>query len=185
MGARRILRRTRLLASNVSKIRIARIITNRFRSSVPVTKVSEPSVDISADRPRAPMTSEVEDFARRKLGRELLDCAHNAIFHSHGAFAEEGEDVRVDIVIRAMSAIVQTLFPSTGLDVFGSYPTRAWVPGSSNLDLSLNLPPEAMIASHPERRMEAFEYARHGVAYESLGARRHRRLRARTDLCCA
>ena len=124
------------------------------RSSVPVTKVSEPSVDASADRPRAPMTSEVEDLLVAKLGSELLDCAHMQFF-TPTAHLLKKERRAVDIVIRAMSAIVQTLFPATGLDVFGSYPTRAWVPGSSNLDLSLDLPPEAMIASHPERRMEA------------------------------
>ena len=78
----------------------------------------------------------------------------------------------MDVVIRAMNAIVQTLFPSTGVDVFGSYPTRAWVPGMSNLDLSLNLP-EA-VSSNPERRLEA-EYARDGSAHEPMGDGRERR----------
>jgi DNA polymerase sigma len=123
------------------------------RSAVNVSKVSfSQPMDVSSDRPKAPLSEELESVLAAKLGRELLECAHVQFF-TPTAHLLKKERRAVDVVIRAMNAIVQTLFPSTGVDVFGSYPTRAWVPGSSNLDLSLNLP-EA-VSSNPERRLEA------------------------------
>ena len=123
------------------------------RSAVNVSKASfSQPIDVSSDRPKAPLSEELESVLAAKLGRELLECAHVQFF-TPTAHLLKKERRAVDVVIRAMNAIVQTLFPSTGVDVFGSYPTRAWVPGSSNLDLSLNLP-EA-VSSNPERRLEA------------------------------
>lgn len=123
------------------------------RVKVTVSKpISPPPVDVSMDRPRAPLSSDVEDALAERLGRELIECAHMQYFTPTAQLLKK-ERRAVDVVIRAMNAIVQTLFPATGVEVFGSYPTRAWVPGSSNLDLSLELP-EA-ISSRPDRRIEA------------------------------
>ena len=59
----------------------------------------------------------------------------------------------MDLLVRAVNAIIQTLYPQASLEVFGSFPTAAWVPGASNLDMALCLP-EAVLAS-PQARMEA------------------------------
>ena len=109
-------------------------------------------IDVSATRSRAPISSDVENVLAARLGRELLDCAHMQYF-TPTAHLLKKERRAVDVVIRAMNAIVQTLFPTTDVEVFGSFPTRAWVPGSSNVDLSLELPDA--ISSRPDRRLEA------------------------------
>ena len=123
------------------------------RTAINVPKVpSTKPTEVSGDRSHAPLSPEVEAKLVEKLGRELLDCAHVQYF-TPTAYLLKKERRAVDVVVRAMTAIAQTLFPSTGLEVFGSYPTRAWVPGSSNLDLSMSLPEN--VSSHPERRLEA------------------------------
>ena len=123
----------------------------RTTINVPKAPFTKPT-EVSGDRSRAPLSPELEAKLVEKLGRELLDCAHVQYF-TPTAYLLKKERRAVDVVVRAMTAIAQTLFPSTGLEVFGSYPTRAWVPGSSNLDLSMSLPES--VSSHPERRLEA------------------------------
>ena len=133
--------------------------TNRKEREKPsrvVVNISKPldrePMDVSAERSKAPLSSDVENVLAARLGRELLDCAHMQYF-TPTAHLLKKERRAVDVVIRAMNAIVQTLFPTTDVEVFGSYPTRAWVPGSSNVDLSLELPDA--ISSHSDRRLEA------------------------------
>ena len=58
-------------------------------------------------------------------------------------------------MIRAAHAQAQELFPSAAAEVFGSFPTNAWVPGASNVDVALALPDA--VASAPRLKMEALE----------------------------
>ena len=36
----------------------------------------------------------------------------------------------VDLLVRAVNAIIQTLYPAASLEVFGSFPTAAWQGGA-------------------------------------------------------
>jgi DNA polymerase sigma len=117
----------------------------------PAAAIKPIDVSMSSDNDTI-LSKDLECAIAAKLGRELLESAHVQNFTPTAQLLKK-ERRSVEVVIRAMTAIVQTLFPQTGLDVFGSYPTKAWVPGSSNLDLALNLPES--VASHPDRRMEA------------------------------
>ena len=117
----------------------------------PAATIKPIDVSTSSDNDTI-LSKDLESAIAAKLGRELLESAHVQNFTPTAQLLKK-ERRSVEVVIRAMTAIVQTLFPQTGLDVFGSYPTKAWVPGSSNLDLALNLPES--VASHPDRRMEA------------------------------
>ena len=47
------------------------------RSAVNVSKASfSQPIDVSSDRPKAPLSEELESVLAAKLGRELLECAH-------------------------------------------------------------------------------------------------------------
>ena len=92
-------------------------------------------------------------------------------------FARRGDARRrrraADALIRAAHAQAQELFPSAAAEVFGSFPTNAWVPGASNVDVALALPDA--VASAPRLKMEALRGARRGAAPKRLGRKRHRR----------
>ena len=74
---------------------------------------------------------------------------------SLGAAALVAERRAVDVVIRKVHAQTQLLFPSCAAEVFGSFPTNAWVPGASNVDVALALP-DAVVTT-PRAKMEALE----------------------------
>ena len=89
-----------------------------------------------------------------RLGAEMLETAHVKP-DSRGAAALVAERRAVDSLIRAVHAQAQALFPSAAAEVFGSFPTNAWVPGASNVDVALALP-DAVVAT-PHAKMEALE----------------------------
>ena len=89
-----------------------------------------------------------------RLGAEMLETAHVKP-DSRGAAALVAERRSVDSLIRAVHAQAQALFPSAAAEVFGSFPTNAWVPGASNVDVALALP-EAVVVT-PHAKMEALE----------------------------
>ena len=66
--------------------------------------------------------------ARRAIGRgDARDGAR-------AAQGREGRDARAerratDLLIRAVNAIVQSLYPQASVEVFGSFPTASWTPG--------------------------------------------------------
>ena len=99
-----------------------------------------------------------EKAARRalavRLGAEMLETAHVKP-DSRAAAALVAERRAADALIRAVHAQAQALFPSAAAEVFGSFPTNAWVPGASNVDVALALP-EAVVST-PRAKMEALE----------------------------
>ena len=85
--------------------------------------------------------------ARRRDPREARreDRTGDARDGEGAPFSVKGNVLRierraVDMLIRTMNAIVQSLYPTASVEVFGSFPTASWVPGASNLDIALSLP---------------------------------------------
>ena len=75
----------------------------------------------------------------KRLGNELLDSAH-VNQNSQAASTLSSERKAVESLIRSVHQSSQTLFPAASTEVFGSFPTNAWVPGASNVDVALSLP---------------------------------------------
>ena len=88
-----------------------------------------------------------------RLGAEMLDAAH--VGRIRAARRRSPPRRAADALIRAAHAQAQELFPSAAAEVFGSFPTNAWVPGASNVDVALALPDA--VASAPRLKMEALE----------------------------
>ena len=98
------------------------------------------------------LTADARNLLARRLGREMLELAHVQPFSPAGAVLR-AERRAVDLLVRQVAAVVQTLNPGVAVEVFGSFPTASWVPGASNLDLAIALP-EA-VASNPRAKMDA------------------------------
>ena len=120
----------------------------------PAPAALQPRLDAAIDG-GVPASSQT---ARRalavRLGAEMLDAAHVKP-DSRGAATLAAERRAADALIRAAHAQAQDLFPSAAAEVFGSFPTNAWVPGASNVDVALALPDA--VASTPRLKMEALE----------------------------
>ena len=87
-----------------------------------------------------------------RLGAEMLEMAHVQPRGAKGATLR-AERRATDLLIRAVNAIVQSLYPQASVEVFGSFPTASWTPGASNLDMALCLPESA--TSTPQAKIDA------------------------------
>ena len=100
----------------------------------------------------AELTDEIRAKLAERIGREMLETARVQPFSVKGNVLRI-ERRAVDMLIRTMNAIVQSLYPTASVEVFGSFPTASWVPGASNLDIALSLP-EA-VTSDPQKKLDA------------------------------
>ena len=87
-----------------------------------------------------------------RLGAEMLDIAHVRPDAPKGATLR-AERRATDLLVRAINAIAQSLYPQASVEVFGSFPTASWTPGASNLDVALVLPDSA--SATPQAKMDA------------------------------
>ena len=102
--------------------------------------------------------------ARSAVGAEILEIAHVKPRGAKGATLR-AERRATDLLIRAVNAIVQSLYPQASVEVFGSFPTASWTPGASNLDMALCLPESA--TSTPQAKIDALNSL--AVALRSTG----------------
>ena len=98
------------------------------------------------------LIDETRSKLAERIGREMLETARVQPFSVKGNVLRI-ERRAVDMLIRTLNAIVQSLYPTATVEVFGSFPTASWVPGASNLDIALSLP-EPVIAD-PQKKLDA------------------------------
>lgn len=118
----------------------------------PREPVAAPEGAIVSEVGCAELTDEIRAKLAERIGREMLETARVQPFSVMGNVLRI-ERRAVDMLIRTMNAIVQSLYPTASVEVFGSFPTASWVPGASNLDIALSLP-EA-VTSDPQKKLDA------------------------------
>ena len=119
----------------------------------PAPAALQPRLDVAVDG-GVPTEKAARRALALRLGAEMLEAAHVKP-DSRAAATLAAERRAADALIRAVHAQAQALFPSAAAEVFGSFPTNAWVPGASNVDVALSLPDA--VASAPRAKMEALE----------------------------
>ena len=120
----------------------------------PAPAALQPRLDAAIDGGVPASSHTARRALAARLGAEMLDSAHVKP-DSRGAATLAAERRAADALIRAAHAQAQDLFPSAAAEVFGSFPTNAWVPGASNVDVALALPDA--VVSTPRLKMEALE----------------------------
>ena len=114
--------------------------------------VDDAFAKMTGDAPAAVTDAENRAALAARLGAEMLEIAHVKPRGAKGATLR-AERRATDLLIRAVNAIVQSLYPQASVEVFGSFPTASWTPGASNLDMALCLPESA--TSTPQAKIDA------------------------------
>ena len=114
--------------------------------------VDDAFAKMTGDAPAAMTDAERRAALAARLGAEMLEMAHVQPRGAKGATLR-AERRATDLLIRAVNAIVQSLYPQASVEVFGSFPTASWTPGASNLDMALCLPESA--TSTPQAKIDA------------------------------
>ena len=114
--------------------------------------VDDAFAKMTGDAPAAVTDAEKRAALAARLGAEMLEIAHVKPRGAKGATLR-AERRATDLLIRAVNAIVQSLYPQASVEVFGSFPTSSWTPGASNLDMALCLPESA--TSTPQAKIDA------------------------------
>ena len=119
----------------------------------PREPVAAPEGAIVSEVGCAELTDEIRAKLAERIGREMLETARVQPFSVMGNVLRIERRAVDTLLIRTMNAIVQSLYPTASVEVFGSFPTASWVPGASNLDIALSLP-EA-VTSDPQKKLDA------------------------------